>query len=443
MTKEVSQSSDNYLLTPDQVLFHELVVLKHMLLHSSEIPICNIPTEDFSHPHTQGIARALREMHGAGRPVQLATILGDKKLVAYQADIAKGLCDAPTATSETFIEIIRTLRLHYAQNLARKSIAGNSGSLEKFSPDAIKRVAEQLEEEIEELNEKEIMATLEALDLFCEQQFVKDVSPVIETGSVIDEAAGGLTDGKITVLAGRSGDGKTTLGLHAAIEAAGRGNQVLFVSCEIDANELRDKTLAYITSMPFQMFHKGDGSESFRELAMKRYADNRESVKNLYQICKTQMTTHDIMHAVNKLRAKDVHINVVVVDYIQRMRDLNENVLRPKDARQIINDNLDALDAFARKNGIALLLLAQLNREGVNPDAAVPPSFKEIAGSDYIFHIAQEVLAIKRRDAEQETVFNKENQLSECFLHTMKSRYGQKKPHQLLVDNPTGRALTT
>jgi len=198
--------------------------------------------EHFYELRHQRIFEALLSLFARGAPVDLLSLSDELQVRGHLDDvggepyIAELCCAVPTALNvKHYAEIVyrdwqRRTALRIAQEIAKAAYQGHE-DLQTYAAD---RVAELT------TGKRETVTLSDAL-LHCVADYdaAGERLPGIPTGlSALDRILGGLCTGRLTVIAGKPGAGKTTLMLQMALAAARSGNLVVIVSCEMSEPEV-------------------------------------------------------------------------------------------------------------------------------------------------------------------------------------------------------------
>ena len=198
--------------------------------------------EHFYELRHQRIFEALLSLFARGAPVDLLSLSDELQVRGHLDDvggepyIAELCCAVPTALNvKHYAEIVyrdwqRRTALRIAQEIAKAAYQGHE-DLQTYAAD---RVAELT------TGKRETVTLSDAL-LHCVADYdaAGERLPGIPTGlSALDRILGGLCTGRLTVIAGKPGAGKTTLMLQMALSAARSGNPVVVVSCEMSEPEI-------------------------------------------------------------------------------------------------------------------------------------------------------------------------------------------------------------
>lgn len=174
----------------------------------------------------------------------------------------------------------------------------------------------------------------------------------------LDKLTGGLKPGQTMVVAGETGQGKSTYGMHMVKAALDRGIGVLLFSLEMDKEEIFDLLVSDICSVDRNKFNNGAFVPYDFEVMQKGFG--RISGLPLFiedspmtGAEQARMRTHQLLAAGK--------IGLVVVDYIQFM---NPGWVKDTSREQQVATISHTLRALARETKLPFVILSQLNDEG-------------------------------------------------------------------------------
>lgn len=198
---------------------------------------------------------------------------------------------------------------------------------------------------------------------------------------------GGMLCGGLYILAARPAVGKTTFALSIADQIAEKSGPVLFVSLEMDADQLTAKRLARITGISASRLLMG-------ELDDKEYD---EATDALLEIGKRPL----FINKAEAVRVADIdtlarrvpNLRCIVVDYLGLIRPDEKGGSRYESMTAISG----SLKALARRRGVPVLCLAQLNRANMERKEK-RPQLSDLRDTGAIEQDADAVMFLHRDD---------------------------------------------
>jgi replicative DNA helicase len=230
-----------------------------------------------------------------------------------------------------------------------------------------------------------------------------------------------LRPGRLVVLAGRPGHGKSALALTVVDHVAHvLGERVLHLSLEMTAEELAERLLCGRNRIDYGAYQSGDLSDESRS----RAAEDSNVITDLGNWVIRDKATHDTVSAVSAIRHEHVRspLSLVLIDYLGLIQ-------LPGD------DEVSGLGEVARtmKNlsvelGLPIVLLHQMNRR-IYSRPGWAPEMADLRGSGKIEEHADAVLFItspwrfdKEKSGPGEEV--DDSTKDEVFVHVRKNRGG-------------------
>jgi len=199
---------------------------------------------------------------------------------------------------------------------------------------------------------------------------------------------GGLRKGNLTVLGARPAVGKTSWGQQVILNIAKQRKVCLFASLEVNNRQVYDKFVSINKSIPAWKIAR-------KKLNQPETIDYDISKKELKEIndfifvVDASQSIKQIELMVKRHIAKR-KLDLLVVDYIQIVkREYNKNISEATAIKEITT----GLKDIAKKYNIAVLGLAQINREGVN---GKEPTMSDLKGSGGIEEDADCIILLHR-----------------------------------------------
>jgi replicative DNA helicase len=210
--------------------------------------------------------------------------------------------------------------------------------------------------------------------------------PAVTTGITdLDAAlAGGFRAGELIVVAGRPGMGKTSFGVHLALEAAAKGHLVGFYSLEMPEEQVARRALAMTARVPFQAIRKGE------LWVIDKLPAGLRAVQSLpVLIDDTPALTLADIQARSTLKP----FGMLIVDHIGLMRPSAD--LRRAGRVHQIEEITNGLKALAKRLAAPVIALCQLSRESTKRDDK-RPTLADLRDSGAIEQDADTVLMLHR-----------------------------------------------
>ena len=200
---------------------------------------------------------------------------------------------------------------------------------------------------------------------------------------------GGLRKGNLTVLGARPAVGKTSWVQQVILNIAKQNKVCLFASLEVNNSQVYNKFVSINKAIPAwkipkkklnqtEMIDYNKSKEELRGLLSNFifYTDIQQSIKQIESMAKRQIAKRKL--------------DLLVVDYIQIIkREHSKNISEATAIKEITT----GLKDIAKKYNIAVLGLAQINREGVN---GKEPTMNDLKGSGGIEEDADCIILLHR-----------------------------------------------
>jgi replicative DNA helicase len=380
----------------------ESKVLATILLDNRTISIVReiLKTDDFYCEHCKRIYEAMCSLSDNGESIDLATIsarlINDPVFnnaggVCYLANITS---DLPTADAvETYANNVRTESIkrklsHFADTL--KVIAANpckdiDGTIASLSQDLLEFSTNNRTSQWKSLSDNVVNAF---------QIITTDSKDnVIKSGFTdIDNMLRGFRPGTLTIIAGRPAMGKTALGVNVMVNATmNQKVPVAFFSLEMSGEELALRCIA----MHSKVNSSAIAQKRMTEAEWQRVLDSVEWFHNSNCLIDE---TPAIEISTLRERAKRLQmqngIKLLIVDYLQLIRSNNRRV---QIREQEIADISRTLKAIAKELNIAVIAMAQLNREAERR-VTHRPVMSDLRESGSVEQDADVIMLIHRED---------------------------------------------
>lgn len=221
-------------------------------------------------------------------------------------------------------------------------------------------------------------------------------------GTLDDALGGGLGLGTITTVAARPGFGKSALSLHIMREATLAGIPSALFSLEMGYEEVTSRFLGGAAKINHRALRKGEYTETERE----RIVEWGEKLQNAPAYIDTRDTVgpQDIIGAFARFNADakmkyGTGIQLLVLDYLQLMTSARRFPSREQEVSHYMRE----VTKLAKREQIAVIVVAQLNRGDKNRDVEHRPSVKDLRESGAIEQDSDVVLLLAKPEDEDDS----------------------------------------
>lgn len=184
----------------------------------------------------------------------------------------------------------------------------------------------------------------------------------IETGfKRFDRMTNGLHGGELIVVAARPGVGKSALAMNIVEHVAKRGKTVAVFSLEMSNQQLVERLLSSMSTVPLEFIKSGQLPGGASDLTKLRVAQETiASTMRLYGNDYANIKPAEIASQCRRLKAQH-GLDLVVIDYIQLMS--GENKGRSDGRQQEVAQISRALKLLAKELNVPVIALSQLKRD--------------------------------------------------------------------------------
>ena len=222
----------------------------------------------------------------------------------------------------------------------------------------------------------------------------------------------GVGGGRIFTLCGRTGDGKTQMGVQIAAAGALGGLTVGFISAELDENSIYARLWSSVTAQTAADYSqdavysgkimappekdKGDivGKITFAGAVLG------EAGGKLLVEAPWGANVDDVIGSMRSMKAKHPELRLVVLDHFHC---LARHKGAPNNEATMLEERAYKLMTAAKELDIDLVVLAQMNRVGMDAlSAKQAPGLDQIRGTDAIAHISHAVWILRKEKQDNE-----------------------------------------
>jgi replicative DNA helicase len=214
---------------------------------------------------------------------------------------------------------------------------------------------------------------------------LKARNPVSTGWRIIDDLTkGGLGSGELGVVIAPTGAGKSMVLVHLGAQALREGKTVVHYTLELQDTVVATRYDSCLTGIPLQkvFLSKDEIYENVKDiegdLIIKEYPTKTA-------------TPQMIRNHLEKLRQRDINVDVVLVDYGDLLRP---NIVR-KEKRHELETIYEDLRAIAQENEVPLYTASQTNRAGLNAEVitmeSISEAFNKCFVADFIVSISRTI----------------------------------------------------
>lgn len=221
----------------------------------------------------------------------------------------------------------------------------------------------------------------------------------LDTGfRALNDRLGGLQDGKLYVIAGRPGMGKSVLGSGLAENVVfGCGEDVYIANLEMGTREQTGRTIARAGSISLSRITNQIPDANDFQATYETIEQLTEMGKRLHLDQSADLTAQQISFRARKLNRKlkrdGRRLRMVVVDYLQLITPAQG--IRADNENAAITHNSRMLKQLARSLNIPVVVLSQLNR-AVEDRPDRKPRLSDLRGSGAIEQDADVIMLLFR-----------------------------------------------
>jgi len=196
----------------------------------------------------------------------------------------------------------------------------------------------------------------------------------------LDELTRGIPENRVTFLAGRTSDGKTSFACNVAIQSALLGKAVYYVTLEDTAVSLLQKMLCICGKFNYAKLVRGFITRE-EERIFEKVKESLSAIKFLF--FENGVFTYNHIKEIAGMNPKP---DLLVFDYIQNINTIG------KDKYNTITDFARELRRYAIQEEITVLCLSQLNRGNTEKPR---PELQHLSSSGALEEVAEMAILLR------------------------------------------------
>jgi len=363
-----------------------------------------LTAQAFYDPFHQLVFATIAALHRDNKPVDMLTISmeikktapDEKPAASRVADLTKHVASA--AHIQTHALILKDLQIkrdliYTAQLIERKASEGAD----------VDELLSLFTDRAEAITENSVingpMNLKDALFTTVEDLKAPDTIGLSTGFGKLDIFFGGLKPGRVYVVGGRPGQGKTSVALFMAMANVMKGKQVLFFSSEQDVQDISKKILSNYSGLGHDRLDGGTLASSEWQRIDDAVGQIHGFPGNIY--LKDSPKNIQEISAMVRNQKKKTGLDLVVVDYLQLIPAISQK--KNGNREQEVAEISRTVKQIALTEQIAILELSQLNR-----DAKGEPKLHHLRESGAIEQDADVVMFVYRPALDGDASFSPE-----------------------------------
>jgi len=208
----------------------------------------------------------------------------------------------------------------------------------------------------------------------------------------------GWKAGQMITVAAETGVGKSVFAINSAVAAMQAGKSVLFFSLEMSVEEINDRIVASVSSIPMNDLKQGILEDSNQRILDESIAD----------LSKAKLTIDfDAKQTIDGIRAKALKkaqseegLDFIVIDYLQLITPTG----RFSSRQEAVADISRNMKLLAKQLGVPIMVLAQMNRSKDESSEDGMPKLSGIRESGAIAQDSDVVILLHRNKSSDEDI---------------------------------------
>jgi len=388
------------LRVPPQSVDAEQSVLGGLMLDPRALPkvVDWLAAEDFYRRDHRVLYGAIVDLAGRGKPVDAVTVgewLEAQGLaeqvggVGYLVELHNTQASAAniTAHAEIVVELARKRQaIELGTELVNRGFerAGSSAELVAYAQQGLANLSP--------VRHTGLVPARDGLSRWWQEVLERNDRPGLiglpTPWKGLNDATKGLRPGRLYVLAGRPGMGKSILGGQLAAFTALREERTALFSLEMGAEEVHQRNVSALSGVPHDFLDQPESGSDY-------WAQLNPAIASLKVAPLLVDDTPALSAPQLCARAERAHmqaaLSLVVVDH------LHEMAVDPRDRVNALGDAARKLKGLAKRLNVPVVLLAQLNRANTKADDK-RPTLTDLRASGAIEEVADVVMLIHRED---------------------------------------------
>lgn len=352
----------------------------------------------------------------------------DEKTTDFLFDIIK---ESPLVTAEQISRYIQELdRLKRCRDAAAAARAA-AAALDEGDESAIYALQNKLEKDTAAGGSLQLVTLSEAMQNAISALGDKTRSNIKTGFYLIDDYFDGLKAGRLAILAAETGKGKSALAANIALNVARTGGTVLYVSLEMQAEQIAERARAILTGISKQDAQRAARQQDSATLEKVIEASELAADKRIIFFDKGSITAPQIVNLIRQVKAAYGACDLVIVDYLQLVESSRKTDTRERQ----IADISRTLAAASLSENTCIFALSQVNRQ-VDQREGNRLVISDIRESAAPSHDAHGVFMLYCKDEDTD---EQDEDIIKMTLELVKNRNGRTGAATIIFDKPRQR----
>ena len=357
----------------------------------------------FTEPENRVLAASILEVNSKNQPVDLVTMHtvlsehGKLDMIGGDAYLMQLIANVPTtANVGTYINILNECRARRKLKEIGEELVRKSGYMDE-EVDAIREGAALSVRDVKGTGGVKLISQEEAVFLTYEKMEDNQKRDGVAKNRImtgikqLDKMTGGLSGSKLMIIGARPSVGKSIFAMTICMNAAKQGKRVLYISLEMEAEELLEREFAAASLVPLTEI---TGDEISNDAWIKMAESMPELASKPIFYCTDIHFVEEVRKAAFQLY-ENGGLDLICVDYIQLLKTAQKRNSRQEEVADISR----GLKWLAQELKIPVIALSQLNRASQKEKR--PPTMAEARESGAIEQDANIFLLLHDPDTDE------------------------------------------
>lgn len=373
-------------------------------MHNGTFPQCAtmLTDEDFEDGFCRDVWQVMQALGKDHKPVDMASVVAHATSIGINLSVAdlataadnSGRIDSPTEIAAYLANLSTRRRLQHDLMRAAMHLNDLDRHIEDIVADARQAIDNNVMRTDTDVTNMDVYR--ETVEEW-QARANGDSRDGIMTGFHYIDKQGGLQPSDLDIIAGRTSQGKTSLALAMALNAAKAGTAVAFFSLEMSLRQLFMRLTAMESGVASNRLQYSRLDDATFQIAFE-HAAKLAPMPIYYD--GTRASNIRLIEASIRRMKLNYGIKLAVVDYAQLLT--NPGV---RERREVVGGSADSLKRLAVELDICIILISQLRR--VSPGESPEPNIAQLKESGNLENAADNIYLVYRPEVYKTTYTDK------------------------------------